>query len=86
MHNVAERDIDAITRPTVFLSYTAELKIMELANSKIDSPENHQYNGTTLMVNTHPYPPHSPPEDTLLASAAPLHHPRVEDGDVNLQA
>ena len=54
MHNVAERDIDAITRPTVFLSYTAELKIMELANSKIDSPENHQYNGTTLMVNTHP--------------------------------
>ena len=86
MHKVLEVDINAITRPTVLFSYTGELKIMELANAENEPPENHQDNGVTPPVNTQPYPPQSPPEDTSVASAKPPPRPCIKAGDVALQA
>ena len=78
MHKVSEGDIDAISRPTVIFSHTDELEIPKLADDETDPPENHQDNSVTPLVNTHPSPPHSPPEDTLVASAKPLPRPHVK--------
>ena len=86
MHKVLEGEIDTIARPTVIFSCIDELEISELDDAETDPPENHKDNGATLPVNTQPFPPHSPPEDTSVASAAPLLHPRVEAGDAAIQS
>ena len=70
----------------VILSHTDELEIPELAKAKTDPPENHQENGSMPPFNTHISPPHSPPEDTLVASAAPPPCPHVKAGESALQA
>ena len=69
MHEVSEGYFNAIARPTVLLSHANELKIPELADAETDPPENHQDNGDITLVSTQPSPPHSPLEDTLVASA-----------------
>ena len=86
MHEVLEGDIDAIAQRTVLYSHTNELKIPELANAQTNPPEKHQDNGTTPSVNIYPSPPHSPLEDTLVASSEPPPRPRVEARDAALQA
>ena len=85
MYEVSEEDIDAIARPTAIFYHTNELKITKLADAKTDQPKKHQENGTTLSVDTHPSPPHSPPEYTSVASAEPLPCPRIKAGDAALQ-
>ena len=64
MHEVAEGKLVKFARPTVLLSCIDELKIPVLDDAKTDPSEKHQENSTTLTVNTQPYPPHSPPQDT----------------------
>ena len=86
MHEVAEDEMDTTTRPTVLFSHTDELNIPELADAETDPPENHQDNVATPLVNTEPSPPHSPPKDTSVASAAPLPRPYIEAGNAALQA
>ena len=66
--------------------HTNKLEILEISNGKTDLPENLQDNDATPPVNTKPYPPHLPPEDTLVASDNPLPFPRIEAGDATLQA
>ena len=39
MHKVSDGEIDAITEPTVILSHTYKLKMLELANVKTDLPK-----------------------------------------------
>ena len=86
MHEVAEGELDAIAQPKVISSHTNEIEIMELADDETDPPENHQDNGAMLPVNTQPYLPHLPPEDTSVDSAEPLPRPCVESRDAALQA
>ena len=86
MHEVSEGELDTNTRPMVVFSHTDELKIPELAAAETDPPKNYQDNGATPPVNTQPSPPHSPPEDTSVASDEPPPRPRVEAGDAALQA
>ena len=62
-----------------------ELKIPELDDADTDPPKNHQENCATPPVNNHTYPPHSPLEDTLVASTAPLPRPHVEAKNAVLQ-
>ena len=40
----------------VILSRINELKIPDLDDTETDPTENHQDNGATPLVNTHPYP------------------------------
>ena len=70
----------------VLLSCIDEHEIPELDNSKTDPPENHQYNGANPLVNTHPFLPHSPLEDTSMASAMLPPRSRVEAGDAALKS
>ena len=86
MQEVLEREINTIDQPTVIFSYTNKLEIPALVDADTDPPENLQENGATPPVNTQLYPPHSTPEDTLVASANPLSCPRVKAGDAALQA
>ena len=92
MHKVSEGEINAIVRPTVLFSHIDEIKIPELADADADAdaetdpPENLQDIGATSPVSTQPYPPHSPLEDTLVASAKPPPCHRVWSGDASLQA
>ena len=86
MHEVSEGEINAIARPTVIISHTNEFEIMELVEAKTNPPKNLQDNGAMPPVNTQPSPPHSPPEDTLVASANTPPCPRVEAVDAALQA
>ena len=86
MHKVAEGELIKIARPTMLFSRMDELKIPELDNDETDPPENHQDNGATLPVNTHPSPLHSPLDDVSLTSAAPSPCPCVEAGNAALQA
>ena len=86
MHKFSEGELDAITRPTVLFSHTNELKILDLANADTNLPENHQDNGSTPPVNTHPSPTHSPLEDTSVASAKTPPLPRIKDRYAALQA
>ena len=86
MHEVSEGEIDAIDRPAVLLSYTNELKILDLDNAETDPPENLQDNSATSPVNTQPSPLHSTPEDTLVASAGPPPCPCIEAIEAALQA
>ena len=86
MHEVAEGNFDAITQPTVFLSHTDKIKILELANVENNPPENHQDNGAMPPVNTQTYLTHSPPEYTLVTFAKPPPRPRVEAVNAALQA
>ena len=85
MHEVSEGKIDAITQPTVILSHTEELEITELADADNNPPINHQDNGATPPVNTQPYPPNSPPEDTLVAKNETPPRPHFKAGDADLQ-
>ena len=85
MHKVAEGEIEAITRPTVLFYHTEKLEISDISYAETDPPENHQNNGATPPVNTQPYPPHLPPEDTSSASYKPLPCPRFEARDAKLQ-
>ena len=57
MHKVSEKEINAISRPTVLFSHTDELKILDLSNVETDPPKKLQDNGATPPVNTHPSPP-----------------------------
>ena len=84
MHEVVEVDIVELARPTVLFSRIDDIKIPELNNSKTNLPENYQDNGATPPVNNQPSLPHSPLEDTSVASAAPPPLPRVEDSDAAL--
>ena len=86
MHKVAEGKLVKIARPMVLFSRIDELKLPELDNDDTELLEKHQDNGATLPVNTHSYPPHSPPEDALVAPAALPSLPRVKAGDSALQA
>ena len=86
MRKVSEGELDAIERPVVLFSHTNELEIPDLTEAKTNPLENNQDNGTIPPVKTQLYPPQSPPEDTLVASAEPLTCPRVESGDAALQA
>ena len=85
MHKVSEGDIDAIIQTTVLFYHTDEIVIPELADTKTDPPQNLQGNGTTPPVDTQPSSPHSPLEDTLVASDEPPPCTRVEAGDAALQ-
>ena len=64
MHEVAEVDLVKIARSTVMFSRIDEIEIPDLADAKTDLLENHQDNGATPPFNTHPYPPHSPLEES----------------------
>ena len=86
INEIAEGALDTIVRPTMFFYHTDELKITDLANAETDPLENYQDNGATLPVNTQSSPPHSPPEDTSVASADPPPRPCIESGDAALQA
>ena len=86
MHEVAEGDLVELTRPTAIFSCIDKLKIPELENAETDPLENHQDNGATSPVNTQTSLPHSPPEDTLVASAALWPFPRVEAVDAALKS
>ena len=85
MHEVADVELNGITRPKVIFSHTNELKSPELNDAETNPQGNHQDNGTTPPVNTQPSPPHSTWEDTLVASAKPTPRPRVEASDTTLQ-
>ena len=70
----------------MLFSFTNELKILELVDAETDPTENLQDNSATPPVGTEPALPHSPLEETLVASTEPPSFPRVEDGDAALQA
>ena len=75
-----------MTQQTVLFCHTDEIEIIELADDETNLPENHKYNGDMPSVNTQPSLTHSPPEDTLVASAeAPL-RPCAKAEDTALQA
>ena len=78
---VSEGELDTIARPTVLLSHTDELEIPELADAETDPPENHQDNGATPLVNTHPPPATLPPIRHIVrlsqASAMPTRWGRI---------
>ena len=86
IHEVLEGEIDDIVWTTVIFSHTDKLKIPELSNMDTDPPEKLKDNGAMPLVSTQPYPPHSTPEDSLVASAEPPPCPRVKSGDAALQA
>ena len=86
MHKVSDGEIDAITWPAVLFSHTDKLKILELTDAETNQPKNHQDRGATPPVNTQPFLPHTPLEETLVASIEPPPHPHVEAGDAALQA
>ena len=86
MHEVAESKLVKIARPTVLFSRIYELELPELDDAETNPPENHQDNGATPPVNTHPSPPHSLLRDALVSPAAPPLHPRVEAVDAALKA
>ena len=52
MQEVLEGELNTISRPTVIFSHTDKLKILELADSKTNPPEDHQDNGAMPPVNT----------------------------------
>ena len=62
----------------MLLSHNDDLGIPELANADTNLSENLQENGATPLVSTQPSLPHSPREDTLVASSDPLPCPRIE--------
>ena len=64
MYQVLEGYLDPISQPTVILSHTDKLKLLELADADTDPPKNHQDNGAMSPVNTQPYLPNSPLEET----------------------
>ena len=66
--------------------HTNKIEITELAKADTNPLENYQYSGAKPPFNTHPSPPHSPPEVTSVASAEPPPHPRVEAGNAAIQA
>ena len=70
----------------MLFSHTDKLKMLELAKDETDPPKIFQDYGATPPVNTHPYLPHSPPEDTSVASSKPPPCPHVEAGDAAFQA
>ena len=86
MNEVAEGELAKLARKTMLFSCIDELEIPELDDAENDSPENHQDNGATPPVNTHPSMPHSPTEDAFVASYAPPSRPRVEAGNAAIQA
>ena len=67
MHEVAEDYLVKLSQPMVLFSRIDDSELSELNNAETDPPENHQDNGATLPVNTHPSPPHSSLEDALVA-------------------
>ena len=85
IHEVPEGGLVELAQPTVLFSCIDELKIPDLNDAKTNSLENHQENGATPPVNTQTYPPHSPLEDALVASAALPLRQHVEAGDAALQ-
>ena len=70
----------------MLFSHNDKLKMLELAKDETDPPKIFQEYGETPPVNTQPYLPHSPPEDTSVASSKPPPCPRVEAGDAAFQA
>ena len=70
----------------MFFSRIDKLELPDLDDTETNPPKNHQDNGATSPVNTHTSLPHSPLEDTLVSSSAPLPRPRVEAGNAALQA
>ena len=52
MHEVAEGELEKISRPMVIFSHTNEIEIPELTNAETNPSENHQNNGATPPVNT----------------------------------
>ena len=86
IHKVVEAKLVKLAQPTVFFSRMDGPKIIEFDDADNDLPENHQENGATPPVNTQPYSPQSPQEDTLVASAAPPPYSGVEAGNAALQA
>ena len=81
MHEAAEGELNEIAQPTLILSCTNELKVMEITNSETDLPENHQDNGATPPVNTQTSLLHTAPEDTSVAYATPPPFPHIEAGN-----
>ena len=61
MHKVLEGEINVIVQPTLILSHTNEIEILELVDAKTNPPENLQDNGTTLTISTQTSPLHLPP-------------------------
>ena len=64
MYKVLSEEINAIVWPTVVLTHTDKLKIMDIANAKTDPTENHQDNVATLPLGTQISSRHSPLIDT----------------------
>ena len=60
-------------------------KFQNLDDTDTNPTENHQSNGSTLLVNTHPYTLPSPPEDASVASATPPARLRIDADDAALQ-
>ena len=86
MREVLEGKIDTSLRPTALFSYTNELKILEIADTETDPPENLQENGAMPPVSTYPSLSYSSLKDTLVTLAKPTPRHRVEAGDATLQA
>ena len=70
-HEVAEGDLVELTRPTMIFFHIDNIKLPDLDDAKTDLPEKNQDNGALVPVNTQPSLPHSPLEDSSVASAAP---------------
>ena len=85
MHEVLEGEIDAIARPMVIFYRTNELKILELTDINTSLPENLQDNVATPPIGTHASYPHSPLEDTSVASAKPPPCTHIDTGYAPLQ-
>ena len=85
MHKVSLLDISDIFQPTMLFTHTNDLEIQELAHTNNNLAKNLQDNGATPQVGTHPSSPHSPLEDTLVATADPPTHSHVEARDTALQ-
>ena len=71
MQKVAKGELIELTRPTVIFSRIDELELPDIDDAETDPLENHQDNGASPLVNTHPSTLHSPLEDSSAASAAP---------------
>ena len=65
----------------MLFTHTNKLKIPDLANTKTNSTENYQDNGSTTPLGTQPSSLYSPLIDTLVAPADPLPRLHIENRD-----